>query len=102
IFGYDGIVNKFLALFGIQGPGWVTDPDWALVTLVTLSIWGFGGSMVIFLAGLRQIPQMYYEAASVDGANVWRQFRSITLPLLSPVIFFNLVLGLIGALQVFT
>lgn len=102
IFGYDGIVNKVLALVGIQGPGWVTDPDWALVTLVTLSIWGFGGSMVIFLAGLRQIPRSYYEAAQVDGANALRQFRAITLPLLSPVIFFNLVLGLIGSLQVFT
>lgn len=102
IFGYDGIVNKFLAFFGVQGPGWVTDPDWALVTLVTLSVWGFGGSMVIFLAGLRQIPLMYYEASSVDGAGAWRKFWSITLPLLSPVIFFNLVLGLIGALQVFT
>jgi len=102
IFGYDGIVNKFLAVFGITGPGWVTDPDWALVTLVTLSIWGFGASMVIFLAGLRQIPVMYYEAASVDGAGWWRQFRAITVPLLSPVIFFNLVLGLIGSLQTFT
>ncbi len=102
IFGYEGIVNKFLAVFGIQGPGWVTDPDWALVTLVTLSVWGFGGAMVIFLAGLRQIPRMYYEAASVDGAGPLRQFRSITLPLLSPVIFFNLILSLIGALQVFT
>ena len=102
IFGYGGIVNSFLGFFGITGPGWVTDPDWALVTLVTLSVWGFGASMVIFLAGLRQIPVMYYEAASVDGAGWWRQFRSITLPLLSPVIFFNLVLGLIGSLQTFT
>ncbi|WP_432562047.1 carbohydrate ABC transporter permease [Kineococcus sp. SYSU DK003] len=102
IFGYDGVVNKFLGVFGITGPGWVTDPDWALVTLVTLSIWSFGASMVIFLAGLRQIPAMYYEAASIDGAGWWRQFRSITLPLLSPVMFFNLVLGLIGSLQTFT
>lgn len=102
IFGYDGVVNKFLAFLGITGPGWVTDPDWALTTLVTLSIWTFGASMVIFLAGLRQIPVMYYEAASVDGAGWWRQFRAITLPLLSPVIFFNLVLGLIGSLQTFT
>lgn len=102
IFGFDGIVNQFLGLFGIQGPGWVTDPDWALVTLVTLSVWGFGGAMVIFLAGLRQIPRMYYEAASVDGAGPVRQFRAITLPLLSPVIFFNLILSLIGSLQVFT
>lgn len=102
LFGYDGVINKVLGAVGLQGPGWVTDPNWALVTLVTLSIWGFGGSMVIFLAGLRQIPRSYYEAAAIDGASPVRQFRSITLPLLSPVIFFNLVLGLIGSLQVFT
>ena len=102
IFGYAGIVNKVLGWFGIQGPGWTTDPDWALMTLVTLSVWGFGASMVIFLAGLRQIPRMYYEAASVDGASTIRQFFAITLPLLSPVLFFNLVLGLIGSLQTFT
>jgi len=102
IFGYAGIVNQVLAWFGIQGPGWTTDPDWALMTLVTLSVWGFGAAMVIFLAGLRQIPRMYYEAASVDGAATVRQFLSITLPLLSPVLFFNLVLGLIGSLQTFT
>lgn len=102
IFGYSGIVNQFLGIFGIEGPGWTTDPDWALMTLVTLSVWGFGAAMVIFLAGLRQIPRMYYEAASVDGATPVRQFFSITLPLLSPVLFFNLVLGLIGSLQTFT
>lgn len=102
IFGHAGIVNRFLAFFGIEGPGWTTDPDWALMTLVTLSVWGFGASMVIFLAGLRQIPRMYYEAASVDGATPVRQFFSITMPLLSPVLFFNLVLGLIGSLQTFT
>ena len=72
------------------------------MTLVTLSVWGFGAAMVIFLAGLRQIPRMYYEAASVDGAATVRQFLAITLPLLSPVLFFNLVLGLIGSLQTFT
>jgi len=102
IFGYAGVVNQFLAIFGIEGPGWTTDPDWALMTLVTLSVWGFGAAMVIFLAGLRQIPRMYYEAASVDGATPVRQFFAITLPLLSPVLFFNLVLGLIGSLQTFT
>ncbi|WP_159621248.1 carbohydrate ABC transporter permease [Ruania rhizosphaerae] len=102
IFGFDGIVNGFLARFGIEGPSWTSDPSWALVTLITLSVWGFGAAMVIFLAGLRQIPRMYYEAASVDGATPVRQFVSITLPLLSPVLFFNLVLGLIGSLQTFT
>lgn len=102
IFGVDGLVNQFLALFGIDGPGWISNPDTALSTLILLSIWGFGAPMVIFLAGLRQIPVMYYEAASMDGAGSIRQFFSITLPLLSPIVFFNLVLAMIGAFQAFT
>nr|WP_245529012.1 sugar ABC transporter permease [Beutenbergia cavernae] len=102
IFGNDGIINVVLGFFGIQGPSWVSDPQYALSVLIILHIWTFGSPMVIFLAGLRQIPLMYYEAASIDGASRWRQFRSITLPLLSPIIFFNLVLALIGSLQTFT
>ncbi|MFI8632737.1 carbohydrate ABC transporter permease [Microbacterium sp. NPDC077663] len=102
IFGVDGIVNQFLAVFGIEGPGWISNPDTALSTIILLSVWGFGAPMVIFLAGLRQIPVMYYEAASVDGAGPVRQFFSITLPLLSPIVFFNLVLSMIGAFQAFT
>jgi multiple sugar transport system permease protein len=102
IFGVDGIVNQFLAVFGIEGPGWISNPDTALSTIILLSVWGFGAPMVIFLAGLRQIPVMYYEAASVDGAGAARQFFSITLPLLSPIVFFNLVLSMIGAFQAFT
>ncbi|MER6003354.1 sugar ABC transporter permease [Nonomuraea angiospora] len=102
IFGLDGIVNAFLGWFGIDGPGWTTDPDYALTTLIVLHIWTFGSPMVIFLAGLRQIPGMYYEAAAIDGASRWRQFRSITLPLLSPIIFFNLIQSLISSFQTFT
>ncbi|NUR85701.1 MAG: sugar ABC transporter permease [Nonomuraea sp.] len=102
IFGVDGLVNSFLALFGIQGPGWVSEPDTALGTLILLHVWTFGAPMVIFLAGLRQIPQSYYEAAAVDGAGRFRQFRSITLPLLTPIIFFNLVLEIIKSFQSFT
>lgn len=102
IFGVDGIVNQFLGVFGIEGPGWISNPDTALSTIILLSVWGFGAPMVIFLAGLRQIPVMYYEAASVDGAGPVRQFFSITLPLLSPIVFFNLVLSMIGAFQAFT
>ena len=102
IFGVDGIVNQFLAVFGVEGPGWISNPDTALSTIILLSVWGFGAPMVIFLAGLRQIPVMYYEAASVDGAGPVRQFFSITLPLLSPIVFFNLVLSMIGAFQAFT
>jgi multiple sugar transport system permease protein len=102
LFGYDGIVNGFLSWFGIDGPAWTTDPDHALTTLILLHVWTFGAPMVIFLAGLRQIPAMYYEAAQMDGASKWRQFRSITLPLLSPIIFFNLVQALIASFQTFT
>ncbi|MDP4332980.1 sugar ABC transporter permease [Curtobacterium sp. A7_M15] len=102
VFGGDGLLNAFLAIFGVQGPSWIGSPNTALGTLIILHVWTFGAPMVIFLAGLRQIPRQYYEAASTDGASRWRQFRSITLPLLSPIVFFNLVLGIIGAFQSFT
>jgi multiple sugar transport system permease protein len=102
VFGKDGLVNGFLALFGIDGPGWIGHPDFALWTIIILHIWTFGSPMVIFLAGLRQIPEMYYEAAEVDGAGKVRRFVSITLPLLTPIIFFNLVLQIIFAFQTFT
>lgn len=102
IFGGEGLVNLFLANFGVEGQSWIANPDTALGTLIVLNVWTFGAPMVIFLAGLRQIPAMYYEAASVDGASRLRQFRSITLPLLTPIIFFNLVLQLIHAFQSFT
>jgi pectin-derived oligosaccharide transport system permease protein len=102
MFNGDGAVNSFLSLFGIDGKAWVNDPTWALPTLMLLAIWQFGAPMVIFLAGLKQVPTELYEAASVDGANAWRQFVSITLPMLSPVIFFNLVLETIHGFQGFT
>ncbi|MFX4292116.1 carbohydrate ABC transporter permease [Streptomyces bohaiensis] len=102
VFGADGLFNGFLGLFGYEGTSWVGDPSTALGTLVVLNVWTFGSPMVIFLAGLRQIPPSYYEAASIDGAGTMRQFFSITLPLLTPIIFFNLVLQLIGAFQSFT
>ncbi|GAA4487633.1 sugar ABC transporter permease [Microbacterium panaciterrae] len=102
VFGVEGLVNQFLAIFGIQGQGWISSPDSAIWTLIILNVWTFGAPMVIFLAGLRQIPVSLYEAASVDGASKFRQFFSITLPLLSPIIFFNLVLQLIHSFQSFT
>lgn len=103
IFGTTGLVNQILGLFGVDATtGWVSDPDYALWTLILLHVWTFGSPMVIFLAGLRQIPVMYYEAAALDGAGRAKTFARITLPLLSPIIFFNLVLQIIGAFQSFT
>jgi multiple sugar transport system permease protein len=103
LFEKDGLVNDFLGVFGFTDlPGWITSPDYALWTLILLTVWQFGSSMIIFLAGLKQIPQEYYEAASVDGANKVRQFLSITIPLLSPVIMFNMIMQMIGAFQTFT
>lgn len=102
VFGTAGIVNQLLAYVGIDGPGWISNPDTALGTIIILHVWTFGAPMLIFLAGLRQIPVMYYEAAQMDGASSVHQFFKITLPLLSPIIFFNLVLQLIGSFQSFT
>jgi len=103
MFGTEGVVNQVLRLFGLDATtGWISDPRYALSTIILLHVWTFGSPMVIFLAGLRQIPGMYYEAAAVDGAPRWKRFTKITLPLLSPIIFFNLVLQIIGAFQSFT
>jgi multiple sugar transport system permease protein len=103
IFGADGLVNQALALVGFHHlPNWVADPTWSLGTLVALHVWAFGSPMVIFLAGLRQVPAQLYEAAAVDGAGAWRRFSSITIPMLSPVVFFNLILQMISAFQTFT
>lgn len=103
IFQGDGLFNRVvLALTGIQGPSWISTPDTAIYTLVALAVWQFGSPMVIFLAGLRQIPKELYEAAEIDGAGKFAQFFRITLPLLAPVIFFNLVLQTIEAFKAFT
>lgn len=102
VFGSDGLFNQALGLLGIESStSWIGDPDTALWTLVLLRVWEFGSPMVIFLAGLRQVPQELYEAASLDGAGRVRQFGTITVPMLTPVIFFNLVLQIIAAFQVF-
>lgn len=103
LFEKDGLVNGLLGVIGFTDlPSWITNPKFALWTLIFLSVWQFGSSMIIFLAGLKQIPEEYYEAASVDGANKIHQFFFITIPLLSPVILFNLVIQMISAFQVFT
>jgi multiple sugar transport system permease protein len=102
VFGTRGIFNDFLGLFGVPAQSWVASPETAPWMLVTLHIWTFGSAMVIFLAALRQIPTALYEAASIDGASAWLRFRRITLPLLTPVILFNVVLQLIHSFQSFT
>ena len=102
IFAGNGLVNQFLANFGIEGPSWISNPRTSLWTLIILAVWQFGSPMIIFLAGLRQIPQDMYEAASLDGANKWRQFWKITLPMLTPVVFFNAIIQTIEAFKSFT
>ncbi|PWV99501.1 carbohydrate ABC transporter membrane protein 1 (CUT1 family) [Paenibacillus cellulosilyticus] len=102
VFGKEGIFNQALAWFGIDGPNWVADPRYAIFSLVGLSVWQFGSVMIIFLAGIKQIPGELYEAATVDGAGVMRKFWRITMPLLTPVIFFNLTITLIQSFQTFT
>ena len=103
LFEKSGLINGILGGLGFTDlPGWITNPNYALGTLILLTVWQFGSSMIIFLAGLKQIPQEYYDAASVDGANKMQGFFSITIPLLSPVIMFNLVMQMIGAFQTFT
>jgi len=102
IFNDGGTVDNLLSGAGVHIGGWVNQPGWALLAVALLTVWQFGAPMVIFLAGLQQIPQDMYEAAAVDGAGRWRKFISITLPMLSPVLFFNLVLQTIQSFQVFT
>lgn len=101
LFSLNGVVNHVLAVFGIQGQDWVGLPDYALYTLILLAAWQFGTPMLIFLAGLKEIPRDIYEAAALDGARGLRMFFRITLPLLSPMLFFNLVLETINAFQTF-
>lgn len=105
LFAGDGVINAIIRQLSggaIEPPSWISSPAFAIYTLILLAVWQFGSPMIIFLAGLKQIPQEYYEAASVDGAGKTRQFFSITLPSLSPIIFFNLVMQMISAFQSFT
>ena len=99
-----GIVNNVIRmLFGVRGPGWMADPQWALPSLIMIALWtGIGSNrMLIFLAGLQGVPRELYDAAVVDGANWWHKTRHVTIPMISPTIFFNLILGIIGSFQVF-
>lgn len=102
LFNKEGLFNQILSIFGVSGINWIATPKTALNTLIVLAIWQFGASMVIFLAALKQIPEDYYEAARIDGAGVIKQFRYITLPVLTPMVFFNIVMAFINAFQSFT
>jgi len=97
-----GLINYALSLIGIKGPGWLNDIYWAKPALILMSLWGIGGGMVIFLAGLQGLPEHLYEAAKIDGAGSLRLFRHITLPMLTPTIFFMTITSTIGSLQTFT
>jgi multiple sugar transport system permease protein len=97
----DGALNRLLLASGVHGPAWTQSPSWALPALIIMSVWGYGGAMVVFLAGLQDTPRMLHEAASLDGANGWRRFWVVTWPALTPTVFFNLTMGLIGAMKAF-
>lgn len=101
MFGDDGPIDQGLSFFGIHLGGWVGNPSMTMPMMILLTVWQFGAPMVIFLAGLKQIPTELYEAASMDGAGRWRKFVNITFPMLSPVVFFNLLLETIHAFQIF-
>ncbi|HXF60272.1 MAG TPA: sugar ABC transporter permease [Caldilineaceae bacterium] len=97
-----GLLNVLLRAVGLPRVAWLQDTSWALPALILMSLWGLGGSMIIYLAGLQGIPDVFYEAADIDGAGRWAKLWNITIPLMSPVIFFNLIIGIIGTFQVFT
>ncbi len=98
-----GLLNPVIeSIFHVKGPGWLADPHWAVPSLVIMGLWGVGGGMIIYLAGLQGVPTDFYDAAKVDGASLFQRFIHITLPMMTPVIFYNLVLGMIGTFQYFT
>ena len=96
-----GLLNAGLSTLGASKIAWLQEPSWAMVAFVVMSTWGVGGAMIIFLAGLQGIPEVYYEAADLDGAGRWHKLWNVTIPLMSPVIFFNLIIGIINSFQVF-
>jgi multiple sugar transport system permease protein len=98
----NGLVNYGLSLVGIQGPRWFGSTQWAMPGLIIMSLWSIGATIIIYLAGLQGVPQQLYEAASIDGANWWQRTRHVTLPMLTPTIFFTMIIGLVQAFQVFT
>lgn len=99
--GQYGVLNYFLSLLGIRAPAWLMNPDWSKPALIIMSFWAVGYSMVIFLAGLQDVPVSLYESAEIDGANLLHKIRHVTIPMISPVILFNLIMGIIWTFQIF-
>jgi len=97
-----GFINQLLGYVGIRGPNWINDPAWAKPSFILMGAWGMGGTMIIYLAALQDVPRSLYESAELDGANWWRKFLSITFPMISPATLFNLIMGVIGSFQYFT
>ena len=97
-----GLINYFLGKLGIKGPLWLASEEWSKPALIIMSLWGVGGNMIIYLAGLQGIPSQLYEAAEIDGANLFQKFINVTLPMLTPVIFFNLIMSIVWSFQIFT
>jgi multiple sugar transport system permease protein len=97
-----GLINRTLALFGLPGPEWIYSQEWAIPAFIMMGVWSAGGNMLLYLAGLQGIPTTLYEAAKIDGANSWQRFWRITLPMLTPTIYFNLLINMIGAWQIFS
>ena len=102
IFGTQfGLLNAFLSYVNVEGPSWLGDPQWVITSFVLMSLWGTGSSMLVYLGGLQGIPTPLFEAAEIDGAGSWRKFMHVTIPMITPVIFFNMIMGIIGSLQTF-
>jgi multiple sugar transport system permease protein len=99
--GNFGVLNHVLELFHVKGPQWLAAPRWTKPSIILMSLWGCGNTVVIYLAALQDVPRSLYESAEIDGASAWVKFRHITIPMISPVIYFNLIMGIIGSLQVF-
>jgi multiple sugar transport system permease protein len=97
-----GLLNMILGKFGIQGPGWLSDPEWVLPSYILIALWGAGGGILTYLAGLQDVPRSLYEAAEIDGAGWFKKFIKITVPMLTPVIFYNLIMGIVGAFRKFS
>ncbi|HEY0866985.1 MAG TPA: sugar ABC transporter permease, partial [Fimbriimonas sp.] len=100
--GEHGILNEVLKLVGVAGPNWLGDPNWSKPSLVVMGVWGVGNAVLIYLAGLQDVPSSLLEAADLDGASPWQKTRNVTIPMISPVILFNGIMGIIGTLQIFT